>query len=388
MPRNCARVTTKVAQDLRAWAAVARITARFARARAMHHTCRMPTFAVIGAGAWGTALACHTRRLGHTVRLWAHEPEVAEEIRRQGTNSTFLPGVALPEGIQGTTDLAMAAAGADCLLLVTPSRHLRTIAGRLAPHVPPGALVVIAAKGIDEERLQLMTQVVAETVPAVGADRLAVLSGPTFAAEVSRGLPANVVVASVAAAAARRVQPLLHSSALRVYASADPVGVQVGGALKNVIAIAAGICDGLGLGANARAGLITRGLAEITRLGSALGANPLTFLGMAGVGDLVLTCTSNLSRNRQLGLELAAGADAEAYLAARRSVAEGAGTAGAAWLLAQRLGVEAPITEQVFHILRHDRPLREAVAQLTERSYKDELYGMSDPSTSARITSM
>jgi len=218
--------------------------------------------------------------------------------------------------------------------------------------------------------------VIAEVMPEVGPDRRAFLSGPSFAAEVARGLPADVVVASDRGVAARRLQPFLHAGMFRVYAGEDPIGVQVGGALKNIIAIAAGACDGMGLGDNARAGLITRGLAEITRLGVALGANPLTFLGLAGVGDLILTCTGELSRNRTLGKKLAEGVHAADYLAHRRSVAEGFTTAAAAHELARRLDVQMPITEQVFHVLHRGRPVRDAFQLLVAREFKDELVGL------------
>jgi glycerol-3-phosphate dehydrogenase (NAD(P)+) len=218
--------------------------------------------------------------------------------------------------------------------------------------------------------------VLAETLPGVPPERLAFLSGPTFAAEVARCKPADVVVASRGMVAARAVQPLLHAPTFRVYSSSDPVGVQIGGAVKNVMAVATGACDALDFGANARAAVITRGLAEITRLGVALGANPLTFLGMAGVGDLVLTCTGELSRNRTLGKQIAAGADPQAYLASKRSVAEGYYTAAAAYALARTLGVEMPITENVYYVLHEARPLAEAVRLLLERTYKGELEGI------------
>jgi glycerol-3-phosphate dehydrogenase (NAD(P)+) len=336
----------------------------------------MANLSVIGAGAWGTALSTHTARLGHQVKLWAFEPEVAAEVNRDHRNSPFLPGIDLPPEIRASVDLADVLRDAEHVLLVVPSQHVRVVSAQMAPHLPPGSVVVVAAKGIEEGTLALMSEVLAETMPAVGADRRAFLSGPSFAPEVARGLPADVAVASERGVAARRVQPFLHSRALRVYTSEDPIGVQVGGALKNVIAIAAGACDGLGLGANARAGLITRGLAEITRLGVALGANPLTFLGLAGVGDLILTCTGDLSRNRALGKKLAEGVSAEEYLASRRSVAEGFGTAAAVHELALRLGVQMPITEQVFHVLHHRRSLQEAFQLLVTRAFKDELVGL------------
>jgi glycerol-3-phosphate dehydrogenase (NAD(P)+) len=253
---------------------------------------------------------------------------------------------------------------------------VRSVSSAIAPHVDARAIVVVASKGIEERSLELLSTVLRTTLPAVGPERLAFLSGPSFAREVARGLPTDVAVASHEMIAAHAVQPLLHAPLFRVYASADPIGVQVGGALKNVMAVATGACDGLGFGLNARAALITRGLAEMTRLGVSLGADPLTFLGMAGVGDLVLTCTGDLSRNRTLGLEIARGADAKTYLAGRRSVAEGYSTAAAAWALAQKRGVEMPITEQVYRVLHEARPLQEAVRQLLEREYTEELRGI------------
>ena len=339
----------------------------------------MVRLAVVGAGAWGTALACHLARLEHAVTMWAYEPEVAEEITTRHTNSLYLPGVALPETIRASTDARQVAASGDLVVLVPPSSHLRAVSALAAPGVRRDAVVVVATKGIEERTLQLMSEVLAETMPELDAERLAFLSGPTFAREVAQGLPTDVVVASRGMVAARKVQDIVHSVALRTYTSADPIGVQVGGAVKNVMAVATGACDGLRFGLNARAALITRGLAEMTRLGVALGAEPLTFLGLAGVGDLVLTCTGDLSRNRALGLRVAEGADPAAYLAAQRSVAEGFSTAAAAYGLAQKVGVEMPITEQVYHVLHRGRPLLEAVRQLLERGYKEELLGIRGP---------
>jgi glycerol-3-phosphate dehydrogenase (NAD(P)+) len=339
----------------------------------------MARFAVVGSGAWGTALAAHLARLDHEVAMWAFEREVAEQIATSHTNTPFLPDVALPETIRASHDLAAVVAGAEVVILVPPSAHLRAVSAAAAPHVSPDAVVVVATKGIEERSLQLMSQVLAETMPRLDAERLAFLSGPTFAREVARGLPTDVVVASTGMVAACKVQELVHSVSLRVYSSADPIGVQVGGAIKNVLAIATGACDGLQFGTNARAALITRGLAEITRLGVALGADPLTFLGMAGVGDLVLTCTGDLSRNRQLGMRLAEGADPAAYLAAQRAVAEGFSTSAAAYDLSRALGVEMPITEQVYHVLHRGRPLLEAARALLERGHKEELQGIRGP---------
>jgi glycerol-3-phosphate dehydrogenase (NAD(P)+) len=336
----------------------------------------MAKVGVVGAGAWGTAIAAHATRLGHDATLWAFEREVVDEIRTAHRNSIFLPDVPLPPALRASSDPAEVVGAADLVVLVPPSKHLRTISELMAPHVPKSALVAVASKGIEEASLELLSTVLSRTMPDVGSDRLAFLSGPTFAKEVARELPADIVVASHEMKAARRIQPLLHAPRLRVYTSADPIGVQVGGAVKNVIAVATGVCDGLGLGDNARAALITRGLAEMTRLGVVLGANPLTFLGLAGVGDLVLTATGDLSRNRTLGKEVAAGADPATYLASKRSVAEGYFTSAAAWDLAQKLGVDMPITEQVYRVLHERRSLTDAFTALVERAHKDELHGI------------
>lgn len=336
----------------------------------------MATLAVVGSGAWGTALACHAARLGHTVRMWAYEPEVAEEIDAHHTNSVYLPEISLPEEIRALREAAEAARGADVVILVPPSKHLRSVSQLLAGAVSPEAVVVVASKGIEESTLKLMFEVLAETMPEVDEQRLAFLSGPSFAREVAKGLPTDVVLASKGTAAVQVVQPMLHSPMFRVYSSSDPIGVQVGGAVKNVVAVAAGACDGLNFGTNARAALITRALAEITRLGVALGADPLTFLGLAGVGDLVLTCTGDLSRNRTLGKQIADGVDPKQYLAERRSIAEGFFTSAAAYHLSRKLEVDMPITDHVFHVLHRGRPLQEAVRLLLTREFKEELRGV------------
>jgi glycerol-3-phosphate dehydrogenase (NAD(P)+) len=336
----------------------------------------MANVAIVGSGAWGTALGAHAARLDHEVRMWALEPPVVEDINAHHMNSLFLPEVKLPPSIRASLDPAEAVASADLVVLVPPSKYLRAVSERVRPHVAAGALVVVATKGIEEGTLALMSEVLAETLPGLDAEHLAFLSGPSFAKEVASGLPTDVAVASHRGIAARAVQKLLHSPMFRVYSSADPIGVQVGGAVKNVVAVAAGACDGLELGTNARAALIARGLAEITRLGIALGANPLTFLGMAGVGDLVLTCTGALSRNRTLGMKLAEGVEPKAYLASVRSVAEGFYTAAATHHLAKKLGVDMPITEQVYHVLHESRPLLEALKLLMTRDQKEELLGI------------
>jgi glycerol-3-phosphate dehydrogenase (NAD(P)+) len=345
----------------------------------------MATLAVVGSGAWGTALACHAARLGHTVTMWAHEPEVVEEIDTRHTNSVYLPDVSLPTGIRAFSEAAEAVRSAEVVILVPPSKYLRSVSGMLAGALSPEAVLVVGSKGIEEESLKLMSEVLAETMPDLDEQRLAFLSGPSFAREVAQGLPTDVVLGSREMLAAQRVQPILHSPVFRVYSSPDPIGVQVGGAVKNVAAVAAGACDGLSFGTNARAALITRALAEITRLGVALGAEPLTFLGLAGVGDLVLTCTGELSRNRTLGKQIAEGVDPKEYLASRRSVAEGFFTSAAAYHLSLELNVDMPITDHVFHVLHRGRPLLEAVRLLLSREFKEELRGMGrDPAPRSR----
>jgi glycerol-3-phosphate dehydrogenase (NAD(P)+) len=336
----------------------------------------MARVAVVGAGAWGTALAAHAARLEHAVKLWAREGQVVEDVNERHENPLFLSGIELPRDLRASHDVEEVVTGAELVILVPPSKYLRSLSAEVAPYVEEDSIVVVACKGIEEEKLELMSQVLRETMPDIAEKRLVFLSGPTFAREVASGLPTDVVAASRGMTAARRLQPWLHSPTFRVYTSGDPVGVEVGGALKNVIAVAAGASDGLDLGSNARAALITRGLAEMTRLGVALGADPLTFLGMAGVGDLVLTCTGDLSRNRTLGMKVAAGFDAEAYLASQRTVAEGFNTSAAAWALAQKIGVDMPITEQVYHVLHHKRALLEALRILLTRDYKEELVGI------------
>jgi glycerol-3-phosphate dehydrogenase (NAD(P)+) len=333
--------------------------------------------AVIGGGAWGTALAAHAARLDHEVMIWAREPEVVRDINERAENTLFLEGVSLPKSLRASASPAEVLARAEVVILVPPSAFLRNVSGVIAEHVPKGARVVVATKGIEEKTLHLMTDVAAEALGGESsAADICALSGPSFAREVASGLPTDVVVASRNEQAAAEVADALHSPFFRVYTSADPIGVEVGGAMKNVLAIAAGACDGLGMGTNARAALMTRGLSEMARLGVALGGDPLTFMGLSGVGDLILTSTGALSRNRALGMKVAEGIEAGKYLAAQRTVAEGYLTARAAWRLAQKLGVDVPITEQVYYVLHEDRPLLEAMKMLLTRAQKHELWGL------------
>jgi glycerol-3-phosphate dehydrogenase (NAD(P)+) len=332
--------------------------------------------AVVGGGAWGTALAAHAARLEHDVRLWAREPDVVGGVNELHENRLFLEGVALPKTLRASSVPVEVLDGVEIVILVPPSAFLRDVAGLMSEHVPRDARIVIATKGIDERTLSLMTDVAASAMPHHDAAAMCALSGPSFAREVAAGLPTDVVVASKSLEDAAEVADALHSPMFRVYTSKDPIGVEVGGAMKNVLAIAAGACDGLGLGTNARAALVTRGLSEMARLGVALGGDPLTFMGLSGVGDLILTSTGALSRNRALGMKVAEGIEPAKYLASQRTVAEGYLTARAGWRLARKLGVDVPITEQVYHVLHEGRPLLEAMKMLLTRAQKNELWGL------------
>jgi glycerol-3-phosphate dehydrogenase (NAD(P)+) len=329
----------------------------------------MTTIAVLGAGSWGTTLADLLVRRGCTVRLWAHEREVVESINRGGENSLFLAGCPLAEGLTATTDAVAAATGADVILTVAPSHVLRRVVDAARPGIGRDALVVTATKGIEPGSLLLMSQVLEELLPR---HKVAALSGPSFALEVYQRQPTAVVAAARHRDTAEAVQGVFATSRFRVYSSTDVIGVELAGAIKNVIAIAAGILDGLGLGNNPRAALVTRGLAEMTRLGVALGADAMTFAGLAGMGDLILTATGALSRNRALGVALAGGQSFEQYSASQRSVAEGATTARSALALAERVGVELPICRQVAAILFEGRTAAQAVEDLMERTLKSE----------------
>ena len=329
----------------------------------------MSRIAVLGAGSWGTTLAHLLACKGDEVRLWAFEAEVAEAINRSHENPVFLAGVGLAPSLRATGDAVEAVRGAEIVVSAPPSHAVRSVLAPLGGAVGEGTLVVSATKGIEGESLALMSQVVAECLPQA---RFAVLSGPSFAAEVCQGQPTAVVAAAESEATARDAQAVFATPRFRVYSHHDVKGVELGGALKNVIAIAAGILEGLGLGHNPRAALITRGLAEITRLGVRMGADPLTFAGLAGMGDLVLTTTGSLSRNRSLGLALAEGQRFADYRASHRSVAEGANTSLAGAALGRRMGVELPITEKVCQVLFQDKPPQEAVAELMTRELKAE----------------
>jgi glycerol-3-phosphate dehydrogenase (NAD(P)+) len=331
--------------------------------------------AVVGAGSWGTALANVLAKKGIETILWSREREVAEAIEREHRNPRYLSEIPLDPRLRATCELTAAVEGADVVVSVSPSHVVRDVLGSAAPHLRGDALVVSASKGIEVETLKPMDGVLADVLPPAIAHRAAFLSGPSFALEVGQEYPTAVTMASRDEDAARAAQELFQTDYFRVYTNADVTGVEIGGALKNVIAIASGVVDGLGFGHNTRAALITRGLAEMTRLGVALGADPLTFSGLAGMGDLILTCTGALSRNRSVGVELGRGRSLEEILGGMTMVAEGVRTTRSARDLARRVGVEMPIVEEVYALLYEGRPAREAVENLMLRAPKAERWG-------------
>jgi glycerol-3-phosphate dehydrogenase (NAD(P)+) len=328
--------------------------------------------AVLGAGAWGTALAKVLAEKGDVVSLWARSEDLAERINRDHTNARYLPEIELPHNVRATHELGRALEDADLVVFVAPSHATREVARLAAPQIPHGAVIVSATKGIENESLMFMDEVLRETLPTPFAQRLAFLSGPSFARELGRQLPTAVVVASHDAPVCHGVMKRFHTPYLRLYASEDVPGVECGGALKNVIAIAAGAMDGLGYGMNTRAALITRGLAEMARFAMARGAAPLTLAGLAGVGDLVLTCTGELSRNRTVGLELGRGRTLGEVLASLGHVAEGVRTAKSAYHLSMKLSVDMPIMREVYAVLYDDKPLGQAVKDLMARELGPE----------------
>jgi glycerol-3-phosphate dehydrogenase (NAD(P)+) len=332
----------------------------------------MESISIIGAGGWGTALAVALGRRGRPIVLWAYEPEVADSIRKQRENVLFLPGVLLPAGVSATNSLEEALEGAGIVLTVMPSHVCRGLFERMLPFLKPEMTFVSATKGIDTEQLMRMSEIIRAATAPRFAPRLCVLSGPSFALEVAHGDPTAVVVASEDRELAKAVQSELSSFNLRLYTSTDVVGVEMGGALKNVIAIAAGAVEGLGIGHNAMAALLTRGLAEITRLACACGARRETMAGLAGIGDLALTCTGSLSRNRTVGVELGKGRKLREIVSSMRMVAEGIKTTRATMSLALKNAIDVPITRQVYRILEGEVSPREAIRELMERSLKEE----------------
>jgi len=323
---------------------------------------------IIGAGSWGTALAQTALRAGREVTLWARDPALAEAINEKRENPRYLPGIALEAGLRATGD-AVEAAAAEAVLLVTPAQHVRATAALLAPHLGKETPVVLCAKGIEQKTGALMTEVLGEALPG---QPLAVLSGPTFAAEVARGLPTAVTLAATDAMLGAALVVALGSNRFRPYLSDDPVGAEVGGAVKNVIAIACGLAAGRKLGDNARAALITRGLAEIVRLGLAKGARAETLMGLSGLGDLTLTCSALQSRNFSLGFALGEGRKLDEILAERNTVAEGVFSAAAVTGLAGKLGIEMPIVAAVDAILNRDADIDETIAALLARPFRVE----------------
>jgi glycerol-3-phosphate dehydrogenase (NAD(P)+) len=330
----------------------------------------MSRIAVLGAGAWGSALAISlARRGGHQISLWCHSPELAEQMRETGRNELFLPGCTLPLDIAITNDIARAIFEAEIILCVTPSEYLRGVFGQIAPVLNPDQIVVSATKGLEEGTLLRMSQVLS----SMSVSPIAVLSGPSFAAEVAAGVPTAVVAASAVSGIAQRIQREFGSPSLRLYTNDDVAGVELGGALKNVIALAAGVVNGLDLGYNSAAALITRGIAEMTRLAVACGGRRQTLAGLSGVGDLVLTCTGSLSRNRSVGTELGKGRALPDILQGMKGkVAEGIHSTSAALGLASRYGVEMPITEQMHAILHEGKSPNEAIRDLMSRPGRDE----------------
>jgi glycerol-3-phosphate dehydrogenase (NAD(P)+) len=332
--------------------------------------------AVIGAGAWGTALSIALGRNGrHSVHLWAYEHEVCENIQTKRENTAFLAGFKLPEAVAITNSLQTALDGAEIVLSVMPSHHCRKVFIGMAPHLNDAMLFVSATKGLENDSLLRMTEVIHETVEQRRGfrPRLGALSGPSFAKETAKGDPTAITFASEDRELAEKIQQEFSDPTLRIYGNDDVIGVELGGALKNIIAIAAGICEGLGLGHNTAAALITRGLAEMSRLSVACGAKPQTMAGLAGMGDLVLTCTGGLSRNRSVGVELGKGRKLQDIIASMHGmVAEGVLTTNAAVGLAQKMNVEMPITEQMYAILHDEKSPKDAIRELMTRPGKVE----------------
>lgn len=330
--------------------------------------------AILGSGSFGTALGCVLAGKGWDVTIYARNPALAADINERHENTKYLPGLLLPDLLGATTDAAEALAQADLIVFAIPTQHLTDVLRSVRSLLPPGVPIVSAAKGIEEGTHRIVSEIFEEELPASFHPFLAYLSGPSFAKEIVRKIPTVVSIASKNEAMARRIQEDFFCGYFRTYWTDDVVGVEVGGALKNVIAIAAGVSDGLNLGHNSRAAIITRGLAEITRLGKAKGANPLTFLGLAGLGDLVLTCTADLSRNRTVGFRLGQGESLEHIITEMDQVAEGVATARSARELARSLGLDLAITEAVYSMLYEGLDPAEAARGLMNRELKKEAF--------------
>ncbi len=333
----------------------------------------MKNACVVGGGSWGSAFAFHLAKLGLPVRLWIREPEICEEAVRTRQNRVFLPGKVFPQAASFHHDLKEALAGAETVFLAVPSPYFRKIYAQVAGFLPPETGVVSLTKGIEKHSLCRMSEIIAQTPLASGQPRIGVLSGPSFSKETAEGHPTGLVIASTDHDLARRIQASLSNERWRIYTSRDVVGVEIAGALKNIIAIAAGFSDAMNFGLNSRAALVTRGLAEMARLGTKLGARRGTFMGLAGLGDLVLTCTGTLSRNRHVGLELGRGRRLADIVGSMRETAEGIPTTVSARELARRENVDLPITEQVYQVLYRRKDPRRALTDLMMRTLKDEL---------------
>ena len=329
-------------------------------------------YAVIGAGSWGTTLANLLAEKGFPVVLWVYEQDLCERLQRTRINDLYLPGVKLSVNLSFTSDLAQAVSDKQLLLFVTPSQVTRKVLTQALPHIAAQSLIVSASKGIENDSLMLLSQVFEQLLPSELHQQIGFLSGPSFAREVSQGMPTAVVAAAKNQQVAEQIQAIFSTDMFRVYTHDDIIGVELGGAMKNVIALAAGVADGLGFGHNTRAALITRGLAEMTRMGLQLGGSAETFAGLAGMGDLVLTCTGDLSRNRTVGIELGKGRSLEDILSGMQMVAEGVKTSLSAYQLAQKLNVEMPIVEQIYLILYQHKDPRQAVTDLMLRDLKAE----------------
>ena len=331
---------------------------------------------ILGTGSWGTTLAVIFARLGLNVTLWARTTAEAAALNARRENIDFQPGIPFPLTLYVTHDPAEAARGAAILLVVVPSQTVRANIRAWQPFIAPDSIVVSTAKGIEIGSLMRMTEILQAELPQLAPERIAVLSGPNIAREIAAGLPASTVVAAASTETARRVQTALMSPAFRIYTHGDVVGLELAGALKNIYAIAAGVADGYNVGENAKAALLTRALAEMTRLGVALGANPQTFAGLSGMGDLICTCASHHSRNHTVGERLAQGQKLSEVLSSMKMVAEGISTTQAARDLARQSGVEMPLVEQVYAVLFEDKSPRQAIADLMGRGAKTEFYGL------------
>jgi len=333
---------------------------------------------VVGGGAWGTALAKLLADKGFVLDHWVFEQEVKEQIEAKRENKIFLPGILLPEKIIPTNDLELAVKEKDLVLVVVPSHCMRDVAGKMKDFISPGTVVVTASKGIENKTHLTMTQILSEKIDFLSKDNFVVLSGPSFAKEVANKVPTVVAAASENRDTSEYVQKIFSCPTFRVYINDDPVGTQIGGAMKNVLAIAAGICDGMKMGLNPRAALITRGLTEMNRLGKKMGADPLTLSGLAGVGDLLLTCTGALSRNYTVGKQIGEGKKLDEIISEMRMVAEGVKTTRSVYNMAKKLGVDLPICNEVYSVLFENRSVKETVERLMNRSLKHELYGVLD----------